>query len=258
VVFREAGQEETVACDSKRFSWSLTFGLLVAAAGVILLLDQQGIIDANKVFQYFWPILCISFGLVNLFQPGRRRIWGVILLVIGVLLVFYNLGFAHIGFQSIWPVLIIVIGGLMIWQAIAPRTNPLTGQAASWREQLGRWGRNDSPESDFNQIAIFGGFKRRVTAKNFRGGNIMAVCGGYEIDLRKADIEGESATIDATSIMGGGEIKVPETWRISLDGMGVLGAYVDETHQIPPTEGTPQKHLIVKGIAFMGGVVVKN
>jgi hypothetical protein len=116
-------------CNSRRFSWSLTFGLLIAAAGVILLLDQQGIIDANKVFQYFWPILCISFGLVNLFQTGGRRIWGIILLVIGVLLVFDNLGFARIGFNTIWPVIIIGIGGLMVWQAIAPHSNPLSGQA---------------------------------------------------------------------------------------------------------------------------------
>lgn len=247
-----------MACRSKSFSWSLTFGLLVAAAGVILLLDQQGIIDANKIFQYFWPILCISFGLVNLFQSGGRRIWGIVLLVVGVLLLFDNFGFAHVGFQTIWPVIIIGIGGLMIWQAIAPHSNPLTGQAESWREQLSRWGRGDSPESDFNQVAIFGGFKRRVTSKNFRGGSIMAFCGGYEIDLRQADIEGDSATIEATSIMGGGEIKVPDTWLISLDGIGLLGAYVDETHQLPASDGKPQKHLIVKGTACLGGVVVKN
>jgi predicted membrane protein len=247
-----------MGCNSRRFSWSLTFGLLIAAAGVILLLDQQGIIDANKVFQYFWPILCISFGLVNLFQSGGRRICGVILLVIGVLLVFDNLGFAHVGFQTIWPVIIIGIGGLMVWQAIAPHPNPLSGQAATWRESLGQWVRSDSPDSDFSHVAVFGGFKRRFTGKNFRGGRIMAVCGGYEIDLRQADIEGDTATIDATSVMGGGEIKVPDTWRISLDGIGLFGAYVDETHQIPPTDATSQKHLIVKGIACLGGVVVKN
>ncbi|HXN99152.1 MAG TPA: DUF5668 domain-containing protein [Candidatus Acidoferrales bacterium] len=245
-------------CNTRRFSWSLTFGLLIAAAGVILLLDQQGILDANRVFQYFWPVLCISFGLVNLFQTGGRRTWGIILLVIGVLLLFDSLGFAHVGFQSIWPVIIIAVGGLMVWQAIAPHSNPLGGQAATWRERMNQWRKGDSSDSDFNHVAVLGGFKRRVTAKNFRGGSIMAIMGGFEIDLRKADMEGDSATIDATSIMGGGEIKVPDTWRISLDGLGLMGAYVDETHQIAPTDGTAQKHLIVKGINFMGGVVVKN
>jgi predicted membrane protein len=245
-------------CNSRRFSWSLTFGLLIAAAGVILLLDQQGIIDANRVFQYFWPILCISFGLVNLFQTGGRRIWGIIALVVGILLVFDNLGFARVGFHTIWPVIIIAVGGLMVWQAIAPHSSPLNGQADTLRERLNQWRRGDSSDGDFNHIAIFGGFKRRVTVKNFRGGSVMAVMGGYEIDLRQAGIEGDSATIDATSIMGGGEIKVPDNWRISMDGIGLFGAYVDETHQLPATDATPQKHLIVKGIAFMGGVVVKN
>jgi predicted membrane protein len=244
--------------NTTRFSWSLTLGLLIAAAGVVLLLDQQGIIDANKVFQYFWPIFCISFGLVNVFQTGGRRIWGIILLIVGVLLVFDNLGFARIGFHTIWPVIIIAIGGLMVWQAIAPHSNPLSGQAETLRERLNQWRHGDSSGSDFNQIAIFGGFKRRFTAKNFRGGSVMAVMGGYEIDLRQADIEGDSATIDATSIMGGGEIKVPDNWRISIDGIGLFGAYVDETHQLPAADATPQKHLIVKGIAFMGGVVIKN
>src|ERR1700683_4897445 len=125
-----------MGCNSRRFSWSLTFGLVIAAAGVILLLDQQGIIDANRVFQYFWPILCISFGLVNVFQTGGRRIWGIILLIIGVLLVFDNLGFGRIGFHTIWPVIIIAIGGLMVWPAIAPHSNPLSGRGETLRGRL--------------------------------------------------------------------------------------------------------------------------
>ena len=141
---------------------------------------------------------------------------------------------------------------------IRDSSNPISGQAASFRVRINQWRRGDSSDGDFNQIAIFGGFKRRFTAKNFRGGSVMAVMGGYEIDLRQAGIEGDSATIDATSIMGGGEIKVPDNWRISIDGIGLFGAYVDETHQLPATDATPQKHLIVKGIAFMGGVVIKN
>jgi hypothetical protein len=40
--------------------------------------------------------------------------------------------------------------------------------------------------------------------------------------------------------------------------MGIMGAFVDETNQIPATDSAPRQHLVVKGIAFMGGVVVKN
>ena len=244
-----------MACKPRSAGWSLAFGLFVAAAGVILLLDQQGVLDAGKVFQYFWPTVCITFGAIYLFQGGGRRIWGGILLVVGVLLALDYSGVAHV---PIWPLIVIAVGCLMVWQAIAPHTNPITGKVATWREQISQWGGGSSTDSDFNHVAILGGFKRRFTGKNFRGGKILAICGGYDIDLRQATIEGDAAVIDATSVMGGGEIKVPTSWVVSIEGMGVMGAYVDETNQTPPTDSSPRQHLIVKGIAFMGGVVVKN
>jgi Cell wall-active antibiotics response 4TMS YvqF/Domain of unknown function (DUF5668) len=242
-------------CKPRSFGWSLMFGLLVAGAGVVLLLDQQGLLDAGRVFQYFWPAVCIAFGLIYLFQGGGRRMWGGVLLVIGVLLALDYSGRVRV---PIWPLIIIAVGGMMIWQAIAPNTNPLTGKVSSWRDQISRWGGGNSTDSDFNQVAILGGFKRRFTGKNFRGGNILTICGGFDIDLRQASIEGDGAVIDATSVMGGGEIKVPSSWVVSIEGMGIMGAFVDETNQIPATDSAPRQHLVVKGIAFMGGVVVKN
>lgn len=165
------------------------------------------------------------------FRAASSRMWGGVLLVIGILLALDYSGAAHI---PIWPLIIIAIGGLMMWQAIAPHTNPLTGKVATWRERISRWGAGSSTDSDFNQVAILGGFKRRFTGKNFRGGNILTICGGFDIDLRQASIEGDAAVIDATSVMGGGEIKVPPSWIVSIEGMGIMGAYVDETNQIPP------------------------
>jgi predicted membrane protein len=110
-----------------------------------------------------------------------------------------------------------------------------------------------------NHVAIFGGFNKRVTAQNFRGGKLIALCGGYQVDLRKADIlPGETAVIEAIALMGGGEIKVPENWLVSMDGVGIFGGYSDESRQLPQDNGVPQKKLIVKGVAILGGVVVKN
>jgi hypothetical protein len=83
--------------------------------------------------------------------------------------------------------------------------------------------------------------------------------GGFQIDLRQADMEGDSAVIEAMSFMGGGEIKVPETWLVSMEGISLFGAFVDETdQQSPAIAGTPQKRLIMKGASLMGGIVVKN
>jgi len=47
---------------NRSYSWSFTFGALIVAAGVVLLLDQQGLINADRVLSYFWPIVMIGAG----------------------------------------------------------------------------------------------------------------------------------------------------------------------------------------------------
>jgi hypothetical protein len=43
-----------------------------------------------------------------------------------------------------------------------------------------------------------------------------------------------------------------------MDGIGIFGGYSDESSQQQPQAGIVQKKLIVKGVAILGGVVVKN
>jgi hypothetical protein len=247
---------------NRSYSWSFIFGALIVAAGVVLLLDQQGLINADRVFSYFWPVVLIAAGstmLIDCRGCGGRAVWGITLLAIGALLVLENLGVAHIRFDSIWPLIIIGVGVLMIWQAAGPRIRPDGTTRPPWPEIFNRWSRTGSPDADFNGVAILGGFKRRITSKKFKGGSVLSVMGGFQIDLRQADMEGDSAIIEAMSFMGGGEIKVPDDWLVSMEGISLFGAFVDETDQQPPNvPGTQQKRLIMKGASMFGGIVVKN
>ena len=246
---------------NRSYSWSFIFGALIVAAGVVLLLDQQGLINADRVFSYFWPVVLVAAGttmLIDCRGRGGRGIWGICLLAIGGLLVLENLGVAHIRFDTIWPLIIIGVGVLMIWQAAGPRIRPDGTTRAQWPEIFNRWSKVGSPDADFNGVAILGGFKRRITSKHFKGGSVLSVMGGFQIDLRQADMEGDSATIEAMSFMGGGEIKVPEAWLVSMEGISLFGAFVDETDQQPATVPGTQKRLIMKGMSLMGGIVVKN
>ena len=169
-----------------------------------------------------------------------------------------NLGVAHIRFDMVWPIIVIGVGVLMIWQAAGPRIRPDGTTKTAWPEIFNRWSRTGSPEADFNGIAILGGFKRRITSKKFKGGSVLSVMGGFQIDLRQADMEGDTATIEAISFMGGGEIKVPDEWLVSMEGISLFGAFVDETDQQPHTVTGTQKKLIMKGASLFGGIVVKN
>ena len=252
-----------MACNTRSFSWTLLLGGLILAAGVVLLLDQQGILSAEHVFNYFWPAVLILGGLVILIDcrgRGGRGLWGFIMLGWGILLVLSNLGVGHFRFESVWPIAIIGLGIAMIYQSVGSRgtSSPDGTNRAQWLDYINPWSRSGIEDSGLNHVAIFGGFNKRVTAQNFRGGKLISFCGGYQIDLRKAGMEGDTAIIEAIAIMGGGEIKVPENWQVSMDGIGIFGGYSDESTQQPPPPGVPQKRLIVKGVAILGGVVVKN
>lgn len=246
---------------NRSYSWSFIFGALIVAAGVVLLLDQQGIINADRVFSYFWPVIMIAAGttmLIDCRGRGGRGFWGIWLLAIGLILMLENLGVAHIRFDMVWPLIVIGVGVLMIWQAAGPRLRPDGTTGPRWPEFFNRWSRTGSPDADFNGVAILGGFKRRITSKKFKGGSVLSVMGGFQIDLRQADMEGDTATIEAMSFMGGGEIKVPDEWQVSMEGISLFGAFVDETDQQPPTVAGTQKKLIMKGASLFGGIVVKN
>jgi hypothetical protein len=114
-----------------------------------------------------------------------------------------------------------------------------------------------SDASDVQTFSVFGGSERRINSKDFKGGNTFAFFGGFELDLSQADIDGSQAVIDSTVVFGGGEIRVPRTWTVIVKGVGIFGAYSDETHQ-ETVAGAPTKTLIVKGMAVFGGVEIKN
>jgi hypothetical protein len=276
----------------------LFIGILILVVGLILLLDQMGFVSANYLFRFFWPAVFICFGFqIGICRNNPIRVLvGVLMACFGVLLLFGAFGILHVGIETMWPLLLIMWGVWVIgrafgrgdnWQArikdaiherndawkmkfkanLKQKINDPTAPPSthtdfadeikstiqdSWNSWTG-----NSGESEFDHVAIFGGVKQRVTVKNFRGGRVLAICGGFEIDLSRADIEGQSAVIDANALMGGGEIRVPDTWIIEFRGVPLLGGYSDETHQTV-TDSNTAKHLIIKGVACMGGVVIKN
>jgi hypothetical protein len=89
-----------------------------------------------------------------------------------------------------------------------------------------------------------------------QGGEVLAVCGGYSIDLRGAAMAGPSATFHANVLFGGVELKVPENWSVSMDGLPLFGGYSDTTRH--PKPDSESQRLIVTGFAMFGGLEVKN
>ena len=108
-----------------------------------------------------------------------------------------------------------------------------------------------------NESAIFSGGKRKIVTPDFRGGELSAIFGGFDVDLRNAGIAGDSAVLVVNAIFGGFDIKVPESWDV------VLGRDRDfrrlrrrTVHPDPTLPGV--KRLFLRGSAVFGGIDIKN
>jgi predicted membrane protein len=237
--------------ETRRFSAGLLIGLAILGWGVALLLNMLGLVG-DHIFG-FWPLILVVFGLANLFEDGKggRHVWGVVMLIAGLLLMANEMNLLRVRWEMIWPVMIIGVGIVMVWQAV--------GGGADFRKILNfrEWS-TKLTDADVDAMAVFSGFKRRLQTKNFRGGRVIAMFGGYQLDLRQCDIEGPTATLEATSVFGGGEIRVPENWIVQIDATGLFGGYSDDRYGLDAELPPNAKKLILKGVAIFGGVEVKN
>jgi predicted membrane protein len=262
--------------DWPRSSGGLLGGIILAGIGVLLLLQNLGIPYFDDLERY-WPVILIVVGVV---QASRSmgmggRIWGGIVFAVGVVFLLQNFNVIHGDvWRFLWPAVLIMVGLGMLAKAIDRGTigGPAPGTAADAARNLGEKIRNDvhdrimsdiggtrnfsSAADSVSEWAVFGGTRRRVTSQNFQGGEAFAMFGGVVIDLRNAGAVGE-VYIEANSIFGGVEIRVPETWTVVVKGVGIFGGYEDKTLDSRIGPDSKQTQLIVNGVAVFGGVTVR-
>jgi predicted membrane protein len=222
-------------------------GLMVVAFGVLFLLDNLNIIYLHHVI-FFWPLAFIGSGLVALLSEGPRsgRVTGIVLIAIGVAMVLHRLGYWFISWRTFWPLAMIAVGGLILYRTL--------GSGRANRVNAGPITKDDAKDDNVVAItAILGGFERRVSAPDFRGGEITAIMGGCSLDLREATLNTE-AVVNVSAIWGGITIKVPPDWTVILHGTPVMGGFTEKTARPPDN----RKRLVVTGYAIMGGVEVRN
>ncbi len=110
-------------------------------------------------------------------------------------------------------------------------------------------------EDEVNAVSITGGATEKITSQAFKGGYVRAIMGGLDLDLRQAAIETPPATIEATVVMGGVEIKAPQAWQIKNEAQTIMGGVEDTRKQEKPSaETTPD--LIITGKVIMGGLAI--
>ena len=215
-------------------------GVFIIAVGVLFTLDNLGLVDAGRYLR-FWPVGLILIGLLKLsrsHEGAGSAFGGLVFTVAGSWLLLEQTAVVRVSFWDLWPMLLVFFGGYLVWQGATARQHRTS---------------NDATDT-VSAFAVLGGVARGNNSKHFRGGDLTAIMGGCELDLRQAAINGD-ATIDVFAMWGGIEIRIPEDWTVIARVNPVLGGFDDKTR---PPQGLSTHRLTIRGVAFMGGIEVKN
>jgi len=102
-------------------------------------------------------------------------------------------------------------------------------------------------------FAMMSGIGRNITTKDFQGGDLTAVMGGHDIDLRQSQMKDGTAVLDLFVWWGGIEMRIPEDWQVSTEALVIMGGI-----EVPSPRVPPRATLILRGVVIMGGVDIKN
>lgn len=223
----------------------------------------------------------------------RNVLWGVVLIIIGVIIGCNALGITDINlfFDGWWTMFIIIpcfiglfkedgktgnlIGLLigialflgcvdildfgLIWKLIFPTILVIIGLSIIFKDTLG--GKvsseikklNAKRSEDDSYCATFSGQNVNFNDERFTGCDLTAVFGGVKCDLRNAIIDSD-VVINVYAVFGGIEIYVPSNVKIKIKSTPIFGGIENKAN----TRADENSYTIyINGTAIFGGVEVK-
>jgi predicted membrane protein len=264
---RERVEEQTadrwLAHRRNRSENRVVAGFFLLAIGALLFLRTSKLVLFPGWF-FEWPMAIIGISLFVGLKNGFRSPIVLIWLFVGIAFTIDNINPAIQLDKYIWPILLMIMGLIFILR-------PKNKHGRRWEKGRNGWQQGDAATSPFMGLegeasadrrdfieatAVFGGIKKSVLSKNFKGGEITSVMGGSEIDLTQADFTG-TITIDVTTAFGGSKLIVPPTWDVHNEIAAVFGG-VDDKRQIMGVAMDPSKVLILEGTCVFGGLEIRS
>src|SRR5471030_1746234 len=264
-------------------------GIVLLAIGAILLLHQfDDFFIPHWLFS--WPMWLIFWGLIVGARTNFCKPSSFILIFLGIVFLI-NENF-HGASHILWPLAIIGFGLWMIlrrntrfdndywknryknkwdWQnpagaGSAPQnpSEPVVDYTSASSSSTtssstippmgsGKYGATGDDYID--AVSVFGGVKKTILSKDFKGGEIVNIFGGAELDFTQADINGR-VVIDITQIFGGTKIIVPPHWQVVSDIAAVFAGFDDKRMKI--TAESTNKILVLTGVSIFAGIDIRS
>ena len=209
-----------------RVTTNLAFGICLILLGTALMLERLQIIEAAQILR-FWPVALVLFGAALVFQSFQRPD-----------------ATAGAATRSAFDG-----GQAFVWIVVAI----VMSQVFSARETTTL---SDS-NATVNVVAVMGRQNRVVNATAFRGGEMTAVMGRSDLDLRNANATpGGDVVVEVFVLMGGGTIRVPEGWTIETRTTPIMGGVKDRRSGARDVAGAPR--LVLRGLVMIGGISIRS
>jgi predicted membrane protein len=219
-------------------------GILFVGIGSVLIINNFGLLPPSlKPIILSWQMLLIAIGSLNLIFGGKKTT-ALITLSIGTFFIIPKIFDIPVETRKLfWPTIFIIIGLVMIF--VRNRQSKRIAGGAS--------------NQFLDIVSIFGGGSQKVTTDDFKGGSVVTVFGGSEIDLSNATIKEDEITIDLISLFGGTTIIVPAEWDVKIDMVSILGGFKDNRNKIvTDIPGIKRKVLHITGASVFGGGELKS
>jgi predicted membrane protein len=222
--------------DAPKLQGRIIAGIILILVGAFFFLDNYDLIYIPSEF-IRWQYFMIIVGLLFL-GLAQNKTAGFILVAIGL----FGL------YPGIWPLIFVLIGVKIIW-----------GRRISGFRMRHSSDIPDTNESNYiDQINLFGGGKKFLTTDQFKGGSIISIFGGSEVNMQNCQLASGNNTLEVTSIFGGSTLIIPSDWQIEVDVLPLFGGFSDKRIKDPNAKFIGDKKLIIKGVALFGGGEIKT
>lgn len=251
----------------KRVNGNTWTGLLLLAVGGVLLLRQSGYPMPHWLFS--WEMILIVVGLIIGVRNRFQDFSWLIMVIIGFVFLSDDI-FPGIRLrQYAVPIIVISLGLLFIF---APRRActgrhkfrrqrsdasdlPLTPDNALTMGETTTISGEAYHDTVLDIVSIFAGIKKNVLSKQFRGGEVVCVFGGAEINLANADFI-SPVVIDVVNVFGGTKLVIPSNWEVRSEATAIFGGIDDKRAQ--SSMMVPEKVVILKGTIMFGGIEINS
>ncbi len=263
-------------------------GIALLIVGTVLFLRQM---DVEFPFWMFeWYTIVFIIGLFIGLRNGFRDKGAIIMMAVGA--VFFLRDYYHdFPYRNYMiPALVILLGFYILVRSgrkrnfpgepistidegpvnIPPTGNPgssssiTTSSRVFTTEQSSEtsgYKSNDSGnksvtgEDVFDIVTVFGSTKKMVISKDFKGGEIVSVFGGSEVNFIQSDFH-DTVEIEVVAIFGGSKLIVPSNWNVRAEAVAIFGGVEDKRD--PHVTRDMNKTLVLKGSTIFGGIEVTS